>query len=72
MNDILELDSNDNITKAELVIELLETLYKIKADRIERLKNYIELSENRIAMQLAELNKLYIYLKEVDNENNHH
>lgn len=66
MNDILELDSNDNITKAELVIELLETLYKIKADRIERLKNYIELSENRIAMQLAELNKLYIYLKEVE------
>lgn len=66
MNDILELDSNDNITKAELVIELLETLYKIKADRIERLKNYIELSENRIAMQLAELNKLYIYFKEVE------
>ena len=66
MNDILELDSNDNITKSELVIELLETLYKIKADRIERLKNYIELSENRIAMQLAELNKLYIYLKEVE------
>lgn len=66
MNDILELDSNDNITKAELVIELLETLYKIKADRIERLKNYIELSENRIAMQLAELNKLYLYLKEVE------
>lgn len=65
MNDILELDSNDNITKAELVIELLETLYKIKADRIERLKNYIELSENRIAMQLAELNKLHMYLKEV-------
>lgn len=65
MEDVIELNSKDNITKAEVVIKLINTLTCAFKEKALRLDAYIDIEETRVALQLAELNKLYQYREEI-------